>query len=51
MTTLRDEDPLALAQTAFELVEADAAAAARRAERALGLARAQQEATSRRFTP
>jgi hypothetical protein len=43
MTTLRDEDPLALAQTAFELVEADAAAAARLAERALGLARAQQE--------
>ncbi|HWF52223.1 MAG TPA: CHAT domain-containing protein [Solirubrobacteraceae bacterium] len=36
------EDPLALAQSAFDLVEADAGAAARMAERALQLARAQR---------
>jgi hypothetical protein len=43
-TQVREEDPLALAQTAFELVEADAGAAARLAERAVGLARAQRAA-------
>ncbi|MDQ6778136.1 MAG: CHAT domain-containing protein [Actinomycetota bacterium] len=39
-----DDDPLALAEAAFELVEADPGKAARVAERALRLARAQREA-------
>ncbi len=43
-TEVRDDDPLARAQAAFELVEVDAAAAARLAEGALALARAQQHA-------
>jgi len=43
-THARDEDPLALAQSAFDLVEADAAAAGELAERALALARAQHQA-------
>jgi CHAT domain-containing protein len=39
---VRDDDPLELAQAAFELVEADASAAAALAERALRLARRQR---------
>jgi hypothetical protein len=43
-TRSRDEDPLALAKSAFEMVEVDASAAERLAERAVGLARAHREA-------